>query len=96
MTDLAYFISSPYIDAYVHDCELSSPKIDYDSFVAKMISQAYEWGEQSVGRSVLNNEVPAKNGDDYVLAFGTHGGKRYVAVDRRDGLGNHTIQVIEL
>lgn len=91
---LSYFVSTPYIDAYDHDYPPSKPQIDYEAFVQKMKGQAYAWGEQGVGRAVIDGLVPATHGDSHVLAFGTHGAKKYVAVATPSGVS--VVEVAEI
>lgn len=78
----SYFISTPYIDAYEHDWEPESPKVDLATFTKRMVSQAYSWGETAVGRATLTALRPAMHDGAYVLAFGVHGDQKYVAVSR--------------
>lgn len=81
----SFFISTPYIDAYQHDWDdvdgsQRVPKVDYAGFVELMQSQAMNWGEQGVGRAALEGREPPMHDERYVLAWGTHGDKSYVAV----------------
>lgn len=95
MTLNSYFISSPYIDAYKQSWEPSHPKISFVEFERKMQLQAWDWGEQSVGRATISALEPAMDGEDYVLAFGQFGDKKYVAISS-DESEPGCIKVIEV
>jgi hypothetical protein len=89
----SYFISTPYVDAYSHDWEPDSPKLDYEAFASAMVSQAYQWGETGIGRAVMDgSEIPMHEGE-YVLAFGTHGGKKYVATATKQRFQPNIVEV---
>jgi hypothetical protein len=79
MAAKSYFISTPYVDAYSHDWEPDHPKLTYDEFVKAMQRQAYQWGEMGIGRAAIDGRGIPMHGGEYVLAFGTHGGKKYLA-----------------
>jgi len=75
-----FFISTPYIDAYQEPGILGAAYITFKEFEKRMQNQAWQWGEQSIGRRLLKGETPAMNGEEYVLAFGTHGAESYIMV----------------
>ena len=80
----AYFITTPYIDAYVYGGDMSAP-ITYDEFVTQMEMQALSWGEQSVGRAVLGKSPPAMFDTHYVLAMGRWDGRMFIYVNADGG-----------
>jgi hypothetical protein len=92
----SYFISTPYVDAYSHDWEPDRPKLDYEAFVSAMRSQAYMWGEQGIGRAAIYGHGIPMHDDEYVLAFGTHGGKKYVATATAQRYEPKIVEVIDL
>lgn len=86
MSDLcSYFITTPYIDAYEHDWLPEHPKIDKATFAKKMERQAYEWGEQSIGRALLAGSIPAMYDGRYVLAIGVLDDEKWFAVQDKPG-----------
>lgn len=95
----AYFISTPYVDAYQHDWDdpdpgYGRPKVDFAQFAKQMSDQAAAWGEQGIGRASLSGyDLPMHDGR-HVLAFGTHGDKKYVAVPRAGSV--YEVDVIEV
>lgn len=90
-TKAAYFMTTPYVDAYSVAWE-EDKQITYDEFVQKMKGQAYQWGESSIGRVVLMGyEMPMYNGE-HVLAFGQYDGTPYVAVHTGADLAIHEVE----
>lgn len=101
MSAASYFITTPYIDAYRRDWDLTHPPIPFETFEYYMKQQAREWGEQGLGRALLNREAlptyddPEASHERYVLAFGEWDEEWYVAVEEKDELGNHNVKVIK-
>lgn len=96
MSEASYFISTPYIDAYEHDFEPTHPRLDYAAFCSRMNAQSLMWGEQGLGRALRMGKEPPMYDGRYVLAFGSHDSKKYVALSPSNGEDLGIANIVEI
>ena len=74
-----YHIFPPHIDAY-RSCYEEGKGITLKEFKEKMRQHATEWGEQSVGITVLETGEPPKVRERIVVVCGCWGTEKYVGM----------------